>query len=215
MRITKFGHACVRIDHEGQVVVLDPGVFTDPEAVDGATAVLVTHLHPDHLHPANLRATHAPVFTVGQVAEQLATDAPDVAERTTTVPAGAAFSVGGPAGVPVRAVGELHNVIHPELPQPYNSGYLMTFGDQVVYHPGDALALPEVPVDVLLCPSSAPWLRSEMAIEFVRAVGAPRNLAIHDRVYTEVGHGMLATQMETLVGPRGQEWLRIADGADL
>ena len=68
----------------------------------------------------------------------------------------------------------------------------MTFGDQVVYHPGDALALPEVPVDVLLCPSSAPWLRSEMAIEFVRAVGAPRNLAIHDRVYSEAGHGFLA-----------------------
>ena len=76
MRITKFGHACVRIEHEGQVVVLDPGMFTDPEAVDGATAVLVTHLHPDHLHPDNLRATDAPVFTVGQVAEQLAADAP-------------------------------------------------------------------------------------------------------------------------------------------
>ena len=79
----------VRIEHEGQVVVLDPGVFTDPEAVDGATAVLVTHVHPDHLHPENLRATDAPVFTVGQVAEQLAADAPDVAERTTTVATGA------------------------------------------------------------------------------------------------------------------------------
>src|SRR4051795_2175789 len=139
MRITKFGHACVRIEHEGNVVVLDPGVFTEPEAVDGATAVLVTHLHPDHLHPDNLRATDAPVLTVGQVAEQLATDAPDVAERTTAVPAGSAFTVGGPDGIPVRAVGELPQVIHPELPQPYNSGYLMSFGDEVVYHPGDAL----------------------------------------------------------------------------
>jgi L-ascorbate metabolism protein UlaG (beta-lactamase superfamily) len=211
MRITKFGHACVRIEHEGHVVVLDPGMFTDPEAVDGATAVLVTHLHPDHLHPENLRATDAPVFTVGQVAEQLATDAPDVAERTVAVPAGAAFDV----GLPVRAVGELHNVIHPELPQPYNSGYLLTVGDQAVYHPGDALALPEVRVDLLLCPASAPWLRSEMAIEFVRAVGAPRNLAIHDRVYSEAGHGLLAMQMETLVAPRGLGWLRRADGEDL
>jgi L-ascorbate metabolism protein UlaG (beta-lactamase superfamily) len=211
MRITKFGHACVRIEHDGQVVVLDPGMFTDPEAVDGATAVLVTHLHPDHLHPENLRATDAPVFTVGQVAEQLATDAPDVAERTVAVPAGAAFDI----GLPVRAVGELHNVIHPELPQPYNSGYLLTIGAQTVYHPGDSLALPEVPVDLLLCPASAPWLRSEMAVEFVRAVGAPRNLAIHDRVYSEAGHGLLAMQMETLVAPRGLEWLRRADGEDL
>jgi hypothetical protein len=54
-----------------------------------------------------------------------------------------------------------------------------------------------------------------MAIDFVRAVGAPRNLAIHDRVYSEAGHGFLTMQMQTLVGPRGQEWLRIADGADL
>jgi L-ascorbate metabolism protein UlaG (beta-lactamase superfamily) len=211
MRITKFGHACVRIEHEGHVVVLDPGVFTEAEAVDGATVVLVTHLHPDHLHPENLRATDAPVFTVGQVHEQLREDAPDVAERTTTVPAGGAVDV----GLPVRAVGELHDVIHPELPQPYNSGYLLTVGDQTVYHPGDALALPEVPVDVLLCPASAPWLRSEMAAEFVRAVGAPRNLAIHDRVYSETGHQFLAAQMEQLVGPRGQEWLRREDGADL
>ena len=66
MRITKFGHACVRIEHQGQVVVLDPGVFTEPEAVAGATAVLVTHVHPDHLHPDNLRATDAPVFTVAR-----------------------------------------------------------------------------------------------------------------------------------------------------
>jgi L-ascorbate metabolism protein UlaG (beta-lactamase superfamily) len=211
MRITKFGHACVRIEHDGTVVVVDPGVFTDPEAVDGATAVLVTHVHPDHLHPDNLRATDAPVFSVGQVAEQLAADAPDVAERTSTVPAGAAFDV----GLAVRAVGELHNLIHPELPQPYNSGYVISVGDQAVYHPGDALALPEVPVDVLLCPSSAPWLRSEMAIEFVRAVGAPRNLAIHDRIYSETGHAFLAAQMDQLAAPRGQEWLRRADGEDL
>ena len=50
MRLTKFGHACVRLEHDGQVVVLDPGAFTEREAVDGATAVLVTHQHLDHLH---------------------------------------------------------------------------------------------------------------------------------------------------------------------
>src|SRR4051812_32078995 len=139
MRITKFGHACVRIEHEGQVVVLDPGMFTDPEAVDGATAVLVTHLHPDHLHPDNLRATDAPVFTVGQVAEQLATDAPDVAERTTTLAAGAAFDV----GLPVRAVGGFHTASHPDRPQPYNPGNVLTAAAQAASHPANPLALPQ------------------------------------------------------------------------
>ena len=60
MRITKFGHACVRVEHDGAVVVLDPGVWTDAEAVDGADAVLITHEHPDHYAPDHLRATEAP-----------------------------------------------------------------------------------------------------------------------------------------------------------
>ena len=68
MRITKFGHACVRVEHDGATVVIDPGVFTDVEAVDGAGAVLITHEHPDHYLPDHLRATDAPVFTIEAVA---------------------------------------------------------------------------------------------------------------------------------------------------
>ncbi|HWM74850.1 MAG TPA: MBL fold metallo-hydrolase [Nocardioides sp.] len=211
MRITKFGHACVRLEHDGAVVVIDPGIFTEPEAVDGATAVLITHEHPDHLHPDNLAATDAPIHTIEAVAAKVRADAPDLAERVSVIEPGASFDV----GVPVRAVGELHAVIHPEIPRITNSGYLLSLGDASVYHPGDALTAPSEPVDVLLAPSSAPWLRSEMAIDFVRDVGAPRNLAIHDRIYSEAGHRFLAAQMETLVGPRGQEWIRIADGEDL
>jgi L-ascorbate metabolism protein UlaG (beta-lactamase superfamily) len=211
VRITKFGHACVRIEHEGTTLVLDPGMFTQPEAVEGATAVLVTHLHPDHYDADLLRRTDAPVFTTGDLAALIRDQAPDVAERVTVVEAGARFD----AGLPVRAVGEWHHVIHPELPLPLNSGYLLTVGETTIYHPGDALAEPGVPVDLLLCPSSAPWLRSEMAVDFVRAVGAPRNLAIHDRIYTEPAHAILAQQMETLNGPRGLAWVRVADGEDV
>ena len=72
MRITKFAHACVRIEHEGTVLVLDPGGFTDAEAVDGATAVLITHEHFDHYEAAKLRATDAPVWTIRAVADQIA-----------------------------------------------------------------------------------------------------------------------------------------------
>ena len=32
-------------------------------------------------------------------------------------------------GLPVRAVGELHAVIHPELPRFDNSGYVLTAGE--------------------------------------------------------------------------------------
>jgi L-ascorbate metabolism protein UlaG (beta-lactamase superfamily) len=210
MRITKFGHACVRIEHDGAVVVLDPGVFTDAEAVDGATAVLLTHEHPDHYHPDHLRACDAPVFTIDAVAARLREDAPDVAERLTVVAPDDRFD----AGLPVRAVGDLHAVIHDDYPRIHNSGYLLTVGDTTVFHPGDALTVPDTSVDLLLAPASAPWLKLSEAVDFVRAVGAPRSLAIHDRVYSEVGLGMVEQHMGNLLGD-SQEFVRLRDGADL
>ena len=146
MRLTKLGHACVRIEHDGAVVVLDPGMFTDPDAVDGATAVLITHEHPDHYLPDHLRRTDAPIWTIADVAARIREDAPDVAERVTVVSPGEQLDV----GLPVRVVGELHAVIHPELPRFHNSGYVVTAGDTSVYHPGDALTEPGQAVDVLL-----------------------------------------------------------------
>ncbi len=211
MRITKFGHACVRLEHDDARIVVDPGVFTEPGAVDGATAVLVTHEHPDHYDLDRLRRVSAPIYTIASVAAKISADDPAVGERVTVVSPGSTFDVDG---VPVEAVGELHAVIHRDLPRITNSGYLMRFGEIAVYHPGDALTAPSSKVDVLLAPSSAPWLRSEMAVDFVREVGAPTNLSIHDRVYTEAAHGILATQMDQLL-PDGQEWVRRADGEDL
>ena len=211
MRITKFGHACVRVEHAGTTVVLDPGVFTDRAALDGADAVLITHEHADHYLPDHLLATDAPVFTIEAVAAHIRADAPAVAERLTVVAPGDTFD----AGVPVRAVGELHAVIHPEFPRFFNSGYVLTLGDRKVYHPGDALTEPGEDVDVLLVPVSAPWLKASEAIDFARAVKAPRNLAIHDRVYSEAGLGIIDGHMDRFLPKEGLEYVRRPDGQDL
>lgn len=211
MRITKFGHACVRVQHDDRTVVLDPGMFTDLSALDGAGAVLITHEHPDHYVAEHLRATDAPIFTIDAVAARIREEAPDLAERVTVVGPGESFD----PGIPVRAVGELHAVIHPELPRVFNSGYVLTAGELKVYHPGDALMLPGEDVDLLLLPVSAPWLRAADAIDFARAVGAPRNLAIHDRVYSEAGLRIVDGHLNTFLPKAGQEYVRLVDGADL
>lgn len=210
MRLTKFGHACVRIEHEGRAVVVDPGAFTDAEALDGADAVLITHEHPDHYDPERLRATDAEIFTIDAVARQVREGAPDLVERLTVVEPGQRLE----AGLPVQVVGERHAVIHPELPRFFNSGYVVSAGDVRVYHPGDALTVPPDPVDVLCVPVSAPWLKASEAIDFARAVGAPRSVAIHDRVYSEAGLGILDGHMGRLL-PSGLEYVRLPDGADL
>jgi L-ascorbate metabolism protein UlaG (beta-lactamase superfamily) len=210
VRITKFGHACVRLEHDGQTVVVDPGMFTDPEAVDGVDAVVITHEHPDHYLPEHLARTDAPVFTIAAVAARIRDDAPELSERVTVVSPGEAFD----PGMPAESVGELHAVIHPDLPRFTNSGYLFDLGGTTVYHPGDALTVPEQPVDVLCVPVCAPWMRAAEGIDFARAVGAPRNLAIHDRVYSEAGLRIIDGQYGLLL-PESSAYHRLADGADL
>jgi L-ascorbate metabolism protein UlaG (beta-lactamase superfamily) len=219
MRLTKLGHACVRIEHGGTTLVLDPGVFTEEDAVEGADAVLVTHEHPDHYDAGRLRRTDAPVFTIGAVAALIGEDAPDVAERVTVVQPDEVWAVGG---IGLQAIGELHAVIHPDLPRFHNSGYLMTLADgpddsasTTIFHPGDALTGPGVPVDVLLAPVSAPWMKVSEGIDFARSVGTARNVAIHDRVYSEVGLGIADGHFGRILGAAGLDYVRLEDGSDL
>jgi hypothetical protein len=67
----------------------------------------------------------------------------------------------------------------------------------------------------LCLPVSAPWLKASEAVDFAREVGAPRNLAIHDRVYSEAGLGIIDGHMARFLPPAGQSFVRIADGSDL
>jgi L-ascorbate metabolism protein UlaG (beta-lactamase superfamily) len=211
MRITKFGHACVRVEHDGRTVVLDPGVFTDAAALDGADAVLITHEHADHVHPDHLRGGDAPIWTIAAVERRLREEAPEVAERVTVVRPGDRLEV---AGVSVEVVGEKHAVIHPDYDRFDNSGYLLEAGGRGLYHPGDALTPPPRAVDVLLAPVSAPWLKLSVAVDFVREVAAPTSLAIHDRVYSDIGLDMVATHMGNLL-PEGLAFERREPGQDL
>jgi L-ascorbate metabolism protein UlaG (beta-lactamase superfamily) len=211
MRITKFGHACVRLQAGDHTIVLDPGSFTEPEAVDGATAVLITHEHPDHYSPDLLRRTDAPIHTISAVAEQIRTEAPDLAERVHVVEPGQRFD----PGVPTRVVGEKHAIIHPEMKHFDNSGYLLEVDDVTVFHPGDSLTVPEEDVDLLLLPVSAPWLKVWECIDFARQVDAPRSLAIHDMVYSEIGLAIVDGHLHRMLGERGQAYTRLTPGSDL
>lgn len=211
MRITKFGHACVRLETGAHTIVLDPGSFTDPEAVDGATVVLITHEHADHYAPDLLRRTDAPIHTIGAVADKIREEAPDVAERVTVVVPGQLLDV----GVPVTVVGEKHAVIHPEMPHFDNSGYLLEVDDLTIFHPGDALTVPDAAVDLLLLPVSGPWLKMSECIDFAREVGAARSLAIHEMVSSDIGLSMVDAHVTRMLGERSQSYLRLQPGQDL
>ncbi|MFH8570957.1 MBL fold metallo-hydrolase [Streptomyces sp. NPDC017993] len=173
MRITKYTHACVRLEHEGRVLVIDPGTWSEPAALTGADAVLVTHEHTDHIDVLRLAGLGVPVYAPGEA------DIPGL--EINGVASGTEFTA---AGFRVRAVGGRHAFIHGGQPDCPNLGYLV---DEAVYHPGDSLHVPEQPIETLLVPVQGSWLKTAEAIDFVKAINPRRAFAIHDGQINERG----------------------------
>ncbi|MFJ7995714.1 MBL fold metallo-hydrolase [Streptomyces sp. NPDC096310] len=206
MRLTKKTHACVRLEKDGRTLVIDPGAFTEEDATHGADALLVTHEHPDHFDEGRLRAgleanPGAELWTLGSVAERMSAAYPG---RVHTVGHGDTFSA---AGFDVRVYGELHAVIHPDIPRITNVGYLV---DGSVFHPGDALTVPDHPVETLLLPVQAPWSKVSEVIEYVREVKPVRSFDIHDALLTDLARPIYDGQIGSL-GGAGHS--RLASGA--
>ncbi|MFD5558828.1 MBL fold metallo-hydrolase [Streptomyces sp. NPDC127068] len=205
MKLTKQTHSCVRLDKDGQRLVIDPGGFTEADAAVGATAILVTHEHPDHFSEEHLRAAldadpATTVWTLRSVADQLTAAYPG---RIRTVGHGDAFTA---AGFDVQVHGEWHAVIHPDIPRVTNIGFLV---DGALFHPGDALTVPDRPVDTLMLPVHAPWNKISEVIDYVREVGPRRAYDIHDALLTDLARPIYDRQIGAL---GGAEHLRLAPG---
>lgn len=208
MRLTKFGHACVRIEADGGVLVIDPGMFTEPEALDGVDAVLITHEHADHLNVDALadalsKRLSVTIFTHPVVAAKLNS----LAGVVTSVEAGQTFEA---AGMTVKAYGGWHAEIHPDVPRVPNLGFLVNGS---VYHPGDSFDVPtDAEVETLFVPISAPWLKLSESVEFVRKVKPRRAFPLHDALLSEAGHRVTDNMMSQLAGC---EYRHIAPGTTI
>jgi L-ascorbate metabolism protein UlaG (beta-lactamase superfamily) len=62
MQVTKYPYSWVRLEQDGRVLVIDPGTWTEADAVAGVGAVLITHEHSDHLDPEKLAGPGVEVF---------------------------------------------------------------------------------------------------------------------------------------------------------
>ncbi|MEU6280229.1 MBL fold metallo-hydrolase [Streptomyces sp. NPDC047028] len=207
MRLTKKSHACVRLEKDGRTLVIDPGMFSEEDAAAGADAILVTHEHPDHFDEGRLRAAlearpAAELWTLESVAGQLTAAFPG---RVHTVGHGDAFTA---AGFDVQVHGELHAVIHPDIPRVTNVGYLID--DGTVFHPGDALTVPGRPVRTLMLPVMAPWNKISEVIDYVREVRPQRAYDVHDALLTDLARPIYDRQIGALGGADHQ---RLAPGA--
>lgn len=188
VRLTRYSQSCIRLEQAGRVLVVDPGVWSEPQALLGADAVLLTHDHPDHADLLRLAGLAAPVFAPVE-ADLGGLDAHRVQPDSEFVA----------AGFVVRAVGGEHARVLPDQPLGANLGYLV---EETLYHPGDALHVPQQPVEVLMVPMQASWLKTSEAVAFLRAVAPRLALGMHDAQVNERG-------LASLNG-----WLRAARGTD-
>jgi L-ascorbate metabolism protein UlaG (beta-lactamase superfamily) len=211
MELTKFGHACVALERDGRRLVIDPGGLTPEDAFAGADAALITHEHFDHFSPERLAAALAAnpaleIWTNASVAKEFDSDP----ARVHVVGEGDAFTANG---FQVRTFGRWHAEVHPDMPRVPNVGFLI---DEAVFHPGDALTVPDVPVRTLLLPIHGPWSRVADLIDWVREVKPGQTVGVHDGALNPLGMTMLGNFLgEQGPAPTGAPYAHLSSGESL
>jgi L-ascorbate metabolism protein UlaG (beta-lactamase superfamily) len=184
--LTKLGHSCVRLEKDGVRLVIDPGVWAGPDVLAGASAILVTHEHPDHLDDHAVRAALAADPDLQLWAnETVAGRLSEFGGRVHVVRHGDAVTA---VGFDVHVYGSDHAIIDSALPVIRNTGFAV---DGQVFHPGDSFTLPEEPIPVLLVPVSATWLKFSEVADYLRTVAPGRGYWIHDALLNDKGASLI------------------------
>jgi L-ascorbate metabolism protein UlaG (beta-lactamase superfamily) len=211
MRFTKLGHSCVRLERDGSVLVIDPGVWSDAAAaLAGAAAVMITHEHADHVDADAVRAAlHASpdlrLWANSSVTAQFA----EFGDRVRETRSGDVLSA---AGFEVHVYGHDHAPIHKDIPPVANTGFLV---DGELFHPGDSFTVPDEPVRTLLVPISAPWLKAAEMIDYFRRVAPARGYAIHDGILNGNGLGVMTRMLSLAAAPSGAPAARLEPGTSV
>jgi L-ascorbate metabolism protein UlaG (beta-lactamase superfamily) len=210
MRLTKLGHSCVRLEKDGAALVIDPGVWSGPDAAASGDAILITHEHPDHVDEELVRTA-----MTGQPGVELWTNATVAAMftefggRVHTVEHGDVFTA---AGFDVHVYGREHAVIHRDIPIVANTGFAV---DGQVFHPGDSLTVPQEPVPTLLIPVIAPWLKASEMIDYGREIAPQRGYVIHDALLNANGLGLMDRLVGLAAGSSGATFSRLEPGTSV
>lgn len=189
MQLTHLGHSTVLVEVADRRILIDPGNFSDQwHGLEDLDAILVTHLHPDHVDPV-----HAPELVRANPEAKVLVE-PGVLKAVPLPGAEAPAAQAGLnlGGVTIRPVGGLHAVIHRDIPRIGNVGWMITAeGEPTFFHPGDSLAAVPGGIDVLGVPAYGPWAAMKETVDFARAVGAPLGFAIHDGLLNERGWSLV------------------------
>ena len=180
-KIEHLGHAAFRLSDEKSVV------YVDPYEIEGrpgdATAVLVTHEHFDHCSSSDVEKVAGPEAAVLAPADCRG-KLEGIGKEFVAVEPGGNYDA---AGVRVRTVAayNTNKQFHPRTAG--GVGYVLTLGDETIYHAGDTDVIPEmeelassVEIDIALLPVGGTFtMTAEEAAEAFKSLGAKRGVPMH------------------------------------
>lgn len=205
MKLTRHIHACVRIQDHSTTVLVDPGSFGVPDGLAEADAVLITHVHPDHVDLDQLADAHAAnseleIYAPASVAEQL--------DGVEVVSAGDRLTVDS---LEVEVVGAEHATVLRCAPKAQNVGYVF---NGTLLHPGDAFQ--DVSgVDTALVPVNGPWVKMLDVENWLDQQSPRRFVPIHDGIVNDFGLAINDKQLSTLAENYGAEYVPLSPGNSL
>jgi L-ascorbate metabolism protein UlaG (beta-lactamase superfamily) len=211
MKITKHGHACLELELAGKKALIDPGFYT--ENVSGRTdvvALIITHSHDDHCFESQVAGIvktnpGIKIFGTSEVAVKLS------GFDVTTVYHGDFYQV---EGFSFEFFGDMHQIIHESIPLIQNTGVMV---NNQLYYPGDSYTTPEAPVEILACPTSAPWLKIGDVMDFVAAVKPKRSFATHNALLSDLGHDLNNSRVKQVTEANGGNfsYLRVGESLEV
>lgn len=209
MKVTKYEHACLVLEQNNEKLIVDPGSYTRPlSAETNVKAIVITHIHDDHCFEEQidriLQANpDAQIFGTDEVVKRLAPRA------ATAVHHGDFYNAGS---FTLEFFGDVHAEIHRSIPLIQNCGVMI---NDYLYYPGDSFTRPDRKVELLACPSSAPWAKISEIMDFVEDVKPKRSFPTHNIHLSELGHQMYNSRIKAGTEAHGGEFFFIQPGEAL
>ena len=209
MQITKYEHACLVIENQGQRIVIDPGFYTRPMTeLNDVVAIVITHMHDDHCNEEQIdrilkSSPAAKIYGTDEVRKRLE------GYETIAVHHGDFYTEGG---FTLEFFGDMHAEIHRSIPLIQNCGVLV---NGALYYPGDSFTRPDQPVEILACPTSAPWLKISDVMDFVASVKPSKCFPTHNVHLSDVGHELNNGRVRQVVEAGGGKFEFVLPGQSL
>lgn len=209
MKITKREHACLELESGGKKALIDPGFYTeDVSGIKDVVALVITHAHDDHCFEEQVERVvsanpDVKIFGTSEVAKKL--------ERfqVTTVYHGDYYEVDG---FSFEFFGDMHQVIHESIPLIQNVGVMV---NGKLYYPGDSYTRPDRPVEILACPTSAPWLKIGDVMDFLAEVKPRQSFATHNALLSDLGHDLNNGRVKLVTEQNGGTFSYLKPGQSL